>query len=142
MPYTVKYKGLDVQCDSIEEIDQLASSLSGRNGSSGVSAASGTTADRLTAFVKALRPRHRQVLLAIAKSTTPVSADKLVELAGVEQGEIRGVMGGLTRIAKNNGLEKLIVRDFRRNGTGKRHYEYSIDGEIVEEVRKVSAEMK
>ena len=155
MPFRVNYKGLEVEVDSIDDLDALAARI---NGNSTRRAAGPPRTDkterpvqptidadspienRLKAFVAALNENARRVYKDIAQYAQPINDVDLRERLKINSNnELAGYLAGITRAAKKAALDPDVVltKVTRDNRPKHRAYQYSIPAGILDDVRRI-----
>ncbi len=140
MAFTVKYRGLDVACEKLEDLDRLADSLENtRSRRSPQSQATrhktrGTVAD-VFGNLNAKQTKVFRVLMAAAGD---VSQEDLRTKLGAKTNQgVGAVIAQISRAAKPHGFSvfDLIEKEMTRNGLGARNYLYRLKEDHADEVR-------
>jgi hypothetical protein len=140
MPYTIKYLGHDVMCDSPEEIRALLN----QNGTQPKPATAGVRhtlfgeepTTGVAGFVARLQGKPRELLRHIANGGT-MSRTQLLQLLGVaDQHEFGGFLITISKHAVGAEIGTPIERTKeRQHGNGPREYHYKIRDDIKAEVK-------
>jgi hypothetical protein len=143
MGFKVNYRGLEVTCETPEDVDALASLA--RIGKACKQAVRGFPKPSLfdnpkhgsaRILVRELAEQPRNLLRLLAEKGKMTDAE-IRELLGLQNNKaLAGVLTGISKRAKKAGINKAIVEKVsKRNGTGERRYLYSIGSQFLEEVR-------
>jgi len=143
MGFKVNYRGLEVTCETPEDVDALAERVR-------LVRAHRDAIERSPRYPLFDNPKHGSAKILMKElSEQPRKLLKLLiergkltdaeirELLGLQNNKaLAGVMTGISKRAKKAGINKAIVeKAFKRNGTGERLYQYSIGSQFVDEVR-------
>jgi hypothetical protein len=136
MGYVVKYKGLEVSCETPQDVDRLA-----EHEASGTQRARRQAVARhgsIKRLVKESDQKHKELLGILLNSTDPVSDEDLKTALSLETNKaLAGVLAGFSKRSKTAGIaDKIIVKSTRRNGTGERHYHYAVNQAAMDEVKQ------
>jgi hypothetical protein len=144
MAYTVKYRGYDVACETVDDLRALVS----ENGASQPKTATratiqdssehdGKVLEDITGLVAKLKKEQRDLLRHIATSGR-VTRDTLRRLVGVsDPHQFAGILIGISKSAAGSGIESPIeILHERENGRGRRIYHYKIRDEVKAEVKE------
>ena len=135
MAYRVLYKGLEVVCETPEDVDALAESSTRGQGRRKESQQKQHRS--IKRLVRGLGDKQRSLLTRLAESDKPVLDSELRSILGLEDNKaLAGVLASISKLAKGAGLDRgsIINKTMTRNGSGDRHYAYSIAPEACEEV--------
>jgi glutamyl-tRNA reductase len=148
MSFTVTYRGLQVECKTIEDLNRLAEeseSIRAKDARKARRIAKAQAArpslfepdKSIRGLVKELKDQQRTLLTEISKAEkSDAELRALLRLPGNKA--LAGVFSGISKAAKRLGLESVpIERKMTRSGSGEREYRYSIHPEVAEEVQKV-----
>jgi hypothetical protein len=142
MAYRTTYKGQEVICDTIQELDALLGTDT-TSSSSGRKKTEKRTPRTAKGWAKAVAPEQRDFLKALACAHPNSLSDvQIKEKLGLDSSsgnrKIAGLMGGLNKAAKKSGLQfaDLISKENTRNGNGERHYSYGIVPTVIAEVKQ------
>ena len=141
MGYRVSYRGLDVVCESLEEVDTLADRLErrgkvGRFNRPSEETVNSTEPTGIPKFIQTLKGKQKKFLRLLAFATAPMSDEDVRSKLSLESNrKIAGLLTGLTKRSRSFEIENLIVKDSTRNGTGDRHYKYSVGKQWIEAVK-------
>lgn len=143
MGFKVNYRGLEVTCETPDDVDALAERMR-------LGRAQKEAIQRFPRYPLFDNPKHGSAKLLMKDlAEQPKNLLKLlIERGKLTDVEIRellnlqnnkalaGVMTGISKRAKKAGINKPIVEKFfKRNGTGERLYQYSIGSQFVEDVK-------
>ncbi|MBI3894945.1 MAG: hypothetical protein HY313_03350 [Acidobacteria bacterium] len=144
MAFRVRYRGLEVICETLQDVDALADRLEKRSES-----ATKPTIQRFPRLplenrqhgsarllMGEIGKRQRAFLEELVKhgSLTDNDARQLLSLR--DNKALAGILTGISRRSGASGIVGKIVKKYgTRNGTGERHYTYSIVPEFIEEVK-------
>jgi hypothetical protein len=126
MAYLVTYRGLQITCNTLVDIDRLADRLEGQrpNGS----------ARSISGAVSHMPKGSKQILKILAEKEDPISRTELAKLAGYKPDQLSGPITGISKWLKDSGFKLQHVLDSTpANGHGERHY--ALVGDAIEEVR-------
>ena len=150
MPFTVNYRGLPVQCETIEDLNRLAEQLEINRAKEArktrrVGQPQGQTTPLFTTssaseksvygLVCGLKDQQRMLLSEIntsARSDSELRA--LLHLANNKA--LAGVLSGISKAAKRLGTQVPIEKQMSRSSSGDREYRYSISPDVAEEVQR------
>lgn len=149
MAFTVQYRGLPVQVDSIKELDQLAEQLETqrdretRRAKRAVrsqtprGAQFDTTPDKsVRGLVRELQANQRIILAAlVGGDQSDADLRRLLNL-GTNNKALAGALSSISKAAKRIGVDSPIDKKNSRSGNGKREYIYSLIPAAVEEVQR------
>jgi hypothetical protein len=132
------YKGLEVICETAQDLDALASGTSS-NGH-GRTRKPRTQHKNVKRLVREVGEKQ-QLLLSLLLKARPssVTDQQLREGLGLESNKgLAGVFSGLSKQAKGVGIapDSLILKSASRNGSGDRTYQYALTDEIAAEVEE------
>jgi len=133
MSFKVTYKGLVVECNSIEDVDALAS----QNLGPGVQTGSSTFSNdaKIGLLWNGLDEPYRKMLRSLGSQKEGSTDGELRHLLGFENNhQLAGVMAGLSKLIKRHGFSKkeVIKRQKNTDGNGKRIYRYSLNENFKE----------
>ena len=134
MGYKVMYKGLEVICETPQDVDALAERNDG-------AAPKGRRSNRKHKSVRKLMREigqpQRELITTLVTAPEPLSDKTLRESLSLDNNKrLAGVLAGISKRAKNAGIEVAIVsKTHFRNGTAERHYRYEISSDVLEEVK-------
>jgi hypothetical protein len=138
MAFRVIYKGLEVICETLEDVDALAdsSSASGSNRSRREPKRQHRSIRRLVQELG--EKQHLLLTLLVAEPDKPSPDNELRE--SLELGDnkaLAGILSSISKRAKSAGLDtrNIMTKKATRNGSGERHYAYSIVPEAIAEVK-------
>jgi hypothetical protein len=149
MAFIVKYRGLDVQCESISDINELADQVEvtrtkedrrAKREATRVPVGRSTAplfADRsIRGVIQELKSPQRKLISAIAESERTDS--ELRDLLGLDGNKaLAGVLSSISKASKRLGLDHVFIeKQESRAGNGEREYRYSIRPESLEEVQR------
>lgn len=149
MAFVVNYRGMPVQVDSIEELDQLAEKMESQRERDMRKAkrAARPAAPRNNLFdlgpeksirglVRELRDNGRAVLSALSeRSHTDTELRALLNL-GDNNKALAGALAGISKAAAKIGVDLPLEKKISRTGNGQREYTYSLSSAAIEEVQK------
>jgi hypothetical protein len=149
MPFTVSYRGMAVQVDSVEELDQLAQQTESQREREArrMKRAARPPVTRNTLFdtapeksirglVRELRDNQKLILAALCNSEqSDADLRKLLNF-GDNNKALAGALAGVSKAAKRVGIEAPIQKKMSRSGNGAREYIYSLVPSVTEEVHK------
>jgi hypothetical protein len=108
MPYTVKYKGVEIECSSKEEAVELAVMLSGDESSRGKSHSAGSDnleISRYREFVGYLNSNQKRFLTMLVENPHGKTDRSIRQDLGLNDNmALGGVLSGLGKFAKNLGI--------------------------------------
>ena len=137
MSYRVRYKGLDVICENVADIDALAASSS--TDSSRVKRIQKREHRSVRRLIRELNENQRKLLeMLLASGEKPVIDTDLRAALRLDNNKaLAGILAGISKRAKSAGIDggSLLTKSQSRNGSGERHYAYRIVPEASEEVR-------
>lgn len=153
MPFTVNYRGLHVECETINDLNRLAEELEAtkakdarkarrlaKSQAQPLSQASKPSLfepeKSIRGLVHQLKENQRQLLSEISKTErSDAELRQLLNLNGNKA--LAGVLSGISKAAKRIGLEDVPIESkMSRSGSGEREYRYSIRPDAAEEVQK------
>jgi hypothetical protein len=150
MSFKVKYRGLEIVCDTIQDIDALADNLEtistskpkvlskGVKSETPVGNATVKYDSALTNFVSRLKDRQRTVIRVLLDNPQGVSDKILREKVGAKNNEaLAGVTSVMSRAAKATGLnyEEIVKKTVVSSVPGNRAYDYQISESAREELQ-------
>jgi hypothetical protein len=153
MGYLVKYRGLDVVCETLDDIDKLADRLSNKSVALTQSTVSAIpsqqwfaqvaqsivipTENPVSAGFRRLKTNQRRLLDIIVGSRDPVSDEDIRNKMGLANNHsISGLTTGIKRNFKRAGIKDLLQKEAKRNGSGNLHSYYSVNPKFIEELRE------
>lgn len=149
MAFMVKYRGLDVTVESLDQLDQLAdrvapNSSGGRKTNASVDSQSSNTHERHEGRDQALRKmiagivgNQRKFLVLLATEGKKTDAQFRESLGLDSNKALAGVLTGITKASKRAGLQgRLIDRTSFRSSGGEREYTYSLNPAFKDEVQE------
>ena len=143
MAFVVKYRGLDVSVETLDQLDQLADRVS-PNGSerkarqprkvTTVEPVQGRTSVRKMVIGLVGKQRRMLSTLAEGKQTDAELRQKL----NLESNKaLAGVLSGISKAMKRDGLlVRIIDKTAFRSSGGERKYTYALNPTVKEEVRE------
>ena len=141
MNLTVNYKGLEVRCESLEDLDVLAAHAEAQSVSvRGVSEQRDSAGRRLLMAVN----RGQEVRLLAEVSTGPRTDAELCQRLGLRTESndrvrankaLAGSLAAVSRAAKRIGLGKPLNQSIGRMDSGDRKYVYSMSPKLAAEIR-------
>ena|ERR1700734_908762 len=151
MPFTVNYRGLQVECETIEDLNRLAEQQEASRAKDARKARrlarsqAGTGAEwspvigeqSISGLIHELKDNQKQLLSEISEAEkTDIQLRAVLHLANNKA--LAGVLAGISKAAKRLGLQDapIIESKMSRSGNGDREYRYSIRPEAAEEVQK------
>jgi len=147
MPFKITYRGLQVECDTIDEINRLAEELESTKAREARKARRATKnqpinttlfqqEESIRTLVHELKTNQRKLLAEVSKAEK--SDTELREILELENNKaLAGVLSGISKLAKRLGMEHApIDARMTRSRSGGREYRYSIRPEALEEVQK------
>ena len=134
MGYLVKYKGLNVICDTPQDIEALAEHEA--VGRKRAIRQENVRHRSITKLVGEIGEKQREFLFFLSKHAAQVKDSEIQqELALPGNKALAGVLSGISKRAKTVGIDKeIIVKSMQRNGSGERHYRYGINDNAREEI--------
>ena len=141
MGYKVSYRGLEVVCETSQDVDALADRADGFSPKGRKRRSAAGTSNRKHRSVKKLMPElgqpQQELIKALFAASQPLSDAELRESLSLRDNKVlAGILASISKRAKHAGIEmQIISKTHLRNGTGERHYRYSISSEVLEEVR-------
>jgi hypothetical protein len=151
MAFVVKYRGLDVSIDSLDQLDQLADRLSsngakrsgpGPNQAHGSAPNQSANPDQEHAAIRKmmLELSDKQRLLLIELGMNDKRTDKMLrETLDLESNKaLAGVLAGISKALKRHGIRTAVIMkaSFRSSG-GDREYTYSLNPAVQEDFEEV-----
>lgn len=126
MAYTVRYRELDVKCDSLDEVDRLAERNKAQN--------SGRLASSISEVVTIMNERSQQLLKLLVEKQTPIAKSTWSKLAKLEEKQLPAYISGITKPLDAAGFKADQVLHKEKLNGGELHY--SLVPGASEEVRK------
>ena len=144
MAFVVKYRGLDVTVDSLDQLDQLADRISpngaGRKSNEVPQAHGANTEDRtqkLRKMIAGIVGNQRQFLVLLSTYAKQTDTELREKLNLDSNKALAGVMAGISKAIKRNGLQLRIVdKTSFRSSSGDREYTYSLNPAVKEDIRE------
>lgn len=140
MAYTVKYRGYDVSCETVDDLRALVSD----NGTSQPKAVikdsavhGGKALADVSGLVAKLKKEQRDLLRHIVNNGK-VTRERLRQLVGVpDTHRFAGMLISISKSAAGSGMESPIEMLYEReNRNGPRTYQYKIRDDIKAEVKE------
>jgi len=150
MPFTVNYRGLSVQVESVEELDQLAERTETqreRESRRAKRVARSQTSrgplfvdiapeKSIRGLVKELQDNQKTILAALCNTNqSDTDLRRLLNL-GSNNKALAGALSSITKAANKVGVESPIQKKSSRSGNGEREYVYSLIPGAIEEVQR------
>lgn len=153
MPFKLLYRGLEVTCDTIKDIDALADNLENQRKSkaplqNGVSAivaensiSNGTKKiepPKIRAFVNRLAEKQKAILSILVGSPTGLTDSELRTATGVKNNmALAGITSVMSKAAKSEGLNysDIVEKIVLSAEIGKQAYHYQITPDTKEELK-------
>lgn len=141
MSFRVVVKGLEVICETPQDVEALARHFDpaeDHHERRSYSPRQTTRPHRsIKKLMRELNEKQRALIQLLAGEDSPCTDEALRVALEVEGNKaLAGILTGISKRAKRAGIEAdtLILRAHHRNGSGERHYEYSLKPEAREEV--------
>lgn len=137
MAFRILYKGLEVFCDTPQEVDALASQRKVSPERFPRLLSEISEKPDIKGMVQSLK-KNQQALLRHLVAGPQSDADLRTKMNLDGNKALAGVLSGVSKAAKRMGLEPrgIINKTASRNGTGERHYQYSLVPEAMEDVKR------
>ncbi len=145
MGFKVIYKGLEVICDTFEDLDVLADKIKAHKGHSKppvenntptlFSNGKGTYSD----FVKALSVKPLSVMQILTRADRPMTDTELRTALNLESNmQLAGYMSSITKAAQktNFAVDDVIKKEVLSSIPGDRAYKYSIPVDASEKIKE------
>ena len=120
MAYNVKYRGLILLCDSLDEVDRIADRLeenkSGRHGNSSIKD-----------VVARMAEGGQKVLRILLETEPPITSSLLCKRMNLDISKLSGKLSAVSIPIKQAGFKPVVIRT---NG------HYALDPDAVEDVRQ------
>jgi len=142
MGFKVNYRGLEVTCETPEDVDALADRARSK----------GAQKEAIQRFPRLpLLERHGDVKRLVGElgQQQKTLLRQLVDRGKLSDADIRqllslgnnkalaGVLTGISKRAKRAGISGTVLeKTSKRNGTGERHYQYTISSRFFEDVKE------
>ena len=143
MSFKVKYKGLEVICDTFDDLDSLATIVEARSsqGVKPVAPDSGQNGHRQTASiaqcVKGLTRKQQELLAVLLKNGGAMSPSAIIQTLGFKSAnQLSGLVATIHKNALRVGLEASAFFDRRNmsNDPREKNYQYFIPASAIDEV--------
>ena len=136
MPYTIKYHGYDVTCDTAEDLRVLVSQNGGKRAK--ISTPKGGGGGTGIAALVAKLQREQRDLLRFVSNNGVVPRDRLIQMLGaIDARQFAGLLIGISKSAAGCGMESPIEKlTERMDGRGPRVYRYKIRDDVKAEVKE------
>lgn len=143
MSFKVNYKGLEVICDSVEDLDLLADKLntneqankfkpvksSNKNINASPNLFDSGSNNSIESFVKRLNPKPLGVIRALVEANRPLTDTELRDALNLESNmQLAGYMSAITKASKKEGfgIDDILFKEILNDTPGKRAYSYVI----------------
>lgn len=148
MAFVTRYRGLEVQCETIEDLNALADQMqlsksvsrTSRHGQRTPPSETSRpsllpTEDPMRQLIPELSPQQLRLLSEIAKDQKSDSELRHA-LALSNNKALAGILAGISKAAKRIGLQTPIEKSVTRSTTGEREYTYTLESGVIEEVKQ------
>jgi hypothetical protein len=129
MAYKVMFRGLEVSCNSAEDVLALAA-LASTDGNS-VRMPQGRSQQTIQSLVESLPEDQKQLIHLLNKVWPDPATDRKLrdemELSGNKK--LAGILAGISKMAKRAGINPIVKHQSLRGRTGERLHRYWLEGD-------------
>jgi hypothetical protein len=129
MAYKVTFRGLEVSCNSAEDVLALAA-LASTDGTSG-RMAQGRSQQTIRSLVESLPEDQKQLVHLLNKVwPDPTTDGKLrAEMQLTGNKKLAGILSGISKMAKRAGINPIVKHQSLRGRAGERVHRYWLEGD-------------